>query len=168
MWSVTEQNHLHYSSAMFHCFKLVHWWPPTSLPLPLFLYFSVFLSSVNAETLLAIRHFFLKGIFSTDYLFTSSIHPSIHLLPSSSVVSELYCVIFLWCTWCTHISSSHFDLPLRCCHLSALAGLAAHFIICTSSSQFCWTKSQLRSVIFSFFVLILPLYHIEVSELFLR
>lgn len=136
---------------------------PTSL-----LVFSVFLSSVNAETLLAIRHFFLKGIFSTDYLFTSSIHPSIHLLPSSSVVSEFYCAIFLWCTWCIHISSSHFDLPLRCCHLSALAGLAAHFIICTSSSQFCWTKSQLLSVIFSFLVLILPLYHIEVSELFLR
>lgn len=38
--------------------------------------------------------------------------PSIRLplLPSSSVVSEFYCIIFLWCT-CTHISSSHFALP---------------------------------------------------------
>lgn len=31
MWSVTEQNHLHYPGVMFHCLGLVLWWPATHL-----------------------------------------------------------------------------------------------------------------------------------------
>lgn len=52
MWSVTEQNRLHYTSIMCHRRGLVLWWPPSHRPppaSPLFLHGSVFLSSINVR-----------------------------------------------------------------------------------------------------------------------
>lgn len=126
MWSVTEQNHLHYPGVMFHRFRLVHWWPPTSLPLPLFFCCSASLSPVNAWLRTAARHpaFFFQSIFPADFSFIS---PSVH--PSSSTSIFLRGVR----TLLHHLSLVYlhsyflfsFCFALRCCHLSALASPAA-------------------------------------------
>lgn len=161
MWSVTEQNHLHYPAVMFHRFRLVHWWPPTHPADPLlflhsssllFFYCSMSRSSVNARLWTAAA-FFKTFFHSFPVYFT--LRPSISffsLLPSLSVVSELYCIIFLWRT-CSHISSSHLALPwdVAIC-LYLLARLLLYYL--PSSSQFRWAKSQLLSAIFSFLRLI--------------
>lgn len=66
MWSVTEQNHLHYPAVMFHRFRLARWWPPThfcaSTSLPLLLHVSVF-SKCGYERLLGTQCLFLKEAF---------------------------------------------------------------------------------------------------------
>lgn len=117
MRSVTEQNHLHYSGVMSHCFRLVLWWPPTPLPLPLFCYSSV--SAVSVQFRIAGCHWaFIKGIFSIDY---SCISASIHPSSSTSIVfCSVKALLHHLSLMCWH---SYFFLwfcvALRCCCLSA-------------------------------------------------
>lgn len=110
MWSVTEQNHLHYPRVMFHCFRLVLWWPPThfsaSFSLLLWLRVSVFCKCVVTNVRLQSSIFWTH--FSADFYFISPSPISFLCLHLLSVVSRLSCIISLWCT---HISSSHFALP---------------------------------------------------------
>lgn len=169
MWSVTEQNHLHYYGVMFQCFRLVHWWPPTSMPQHLCFFVSVFcIKCVVAKhclsSSLSFFFSFFKAIFSNGYLFIS---PSIH--PSSST-SIFFCSVR---ALLHHLSlgylRSYFFLSfcsaLRCCHQSALASLPALVLFVHLHSL---VGPQLLAVNFSHLILILSPSFIEVFQLFLR
>lgn len=126
MWSVTEQNHLHYPAVMFHCSGLVHWWLPTHFCGPLLLrrVISCCLYLLGGKKVLAVQLFYKKK--KTFPLISSLFQPAyINLMfpfPSFSAVSERYCVMLVRSTFAL-IFLPPFCLTFRCCRLSALAAL---------------------------------------------
>lgn len=101
---------------------------PTSLRVPLFFYCSAFLSSVNARLptaqALAIQHFFFTFP-PTDFWFIS---PSVYPSPSSSSIFLCSVRVLLHHLSLVYLPSYFllsFCFALRCCHRSALTGLAA-------------------------------------------
>lgn len=183
MWSVTEQNHLHYPGVMFHCFRLVHWWLATHscACTSLLLLPHVTVCSVNGCLTFSVflcicRYIYIYINIKENHWFQVSSHPSIRpfILPSihpspstsillSSVRAFLHHLSLVYVRSFFFLS---FRFALRCCHMSASSGLTALCIICTSSSQFCRAKSQLLSVIFSFLWLILSPLHFGVFNWF--
>lgn len=140
MWSVTEQNHLHYSAVMFHHSGLAHRWSPSSLTLPLFVHLSVPVSSAKCP---AMGHSLPSSQMITRLFQLPSIFFSFHLsLQCQSFIASS----FFWGYLHSYLSLL-FCFALRFCHLSALGGLAA-LVLFVHLHDF--VGPQLLSAIFSF------------------
>lgn len=140
MWSVTEQNHLHYPAVMFHRSGLVHWWPPAhfsaSTSLLLLLHVSIF---CKWERLLAIQRFF-KTFFP---LISSLFHPPSIRLSSSTPI--FLCSVRALLHHLSLVYLHSYFLLSFCLCLEMLPSVCTCWpdcscIICTSSSQFCWSQ----------------------------
>lgn len=89
MWSVTEQNHLHYLGIMFHCFGLVNWRPPTRI-----------FATTSFPPLLRVFYFqWMCTLFK--HIFPLNLYRSLYLLfipLTLLLLSRLQCIVFLWHT----------------------------------------------------------------------
>lgn len=116
MWSVTEQNHLHYLGIMFHCFGLVNWRPPTRI-----------CATTSFPPLL--RLFYFQWMCT---LFKHIFHLYLLFIPSTFILlSRLQCII---CRWYTLL----FSPVLLCYHQATCAGLAALVFFLHPYRSFCW------------------------------